>query len=645
MRGIVFGGLVLALTHPPAAAQEAPSPSTIAANAELTRALDFADRQDFDFAQRGFIRTLADQVIRDAKGALVRDLRAIEFLKGPAPASVNPSLWRNAQLTARHGLFKVTDGVWQVRGFDLSNLTVIAGKSGWIVVDPLTTAEAARAAMGLVRNHLGDRPVVAMIYTHSHVDHFGGARGVVDEADVKAGKIAIYAPAGFLDHALSENVIAGPAMGNRARYMFGEGLAAGPRGHVGTGIGPRGAGGAITLIPPTREIASDEALTIDGVRFEFQLTPNTEAPAEMNFFLPELKALCMAENLNGALHNVLTPRGALVRDANGWAGYLTAARARFGGRAEILFTPHFWPRWGQPVIADVMERQRDAYKFIHDQTVRLMNKGYTGVEIGNMLALPPDLASAWFNRGNYGSVSFNARAVYQRYMGHYDGNPVNLDPLPPADLAKRYVAAMGGAAKVLALGREANAAGDYRWAAELLGRLVFAEPQNTEARAALATALEQLGYRAESAPWRNIYFSGARDLRGQMAAADTQRASFELARGMPLSSLLDVLAVRLDPSKAAGVTLAVAFVDPTTNERRVARIAHEVLVHEQGDAPAQATLTGSVPTILALLTRTATPMELVASGALKTDGDTAVLQRFGGLFEAPPPGFPLVLPK
>jgi alkyl sulfatase BDS1-like metallo-beta-lactamase superfamily hydrolase len=297
------------------------------------------------------------------------------------------------------------------------------------------------------------------------------------------------------------------------------------------------------------------------------------------------------------------------------------------------------------VIADTMERQRDAYKFIHDQTVRLMNKGYTGAEIGNVLTLPPELASAWFNRGNYGSVSFNARAVYQRYMGHYDGNPVNLDPLSPGDLAKRYVAAIGGPAKVLALGREANAAGDYRWAAELLGRLVFVEPDNKDARSALASAIEQLGYRAEAAPWRNIYLSGARDLRGQAAPADAQRASFELARGMPLSSLLDVLAVRLDPAKAAGVTLAVAFADPATGERRVARIAHDVLVHERSDAPAEATLTGSVPTILSLLTRTATPMELIASGALSIDGDTAALQRFAGLFEAPPAGFPLMTPK
>ncbi|NNM76705.1 MBL fold metallo-hydrolase [Sphingomonas sp. ID1715] len=642
MRIIAFAAMVLAATA--AAAQDKAAPATRSANAALAAQLDFTDRQDFDFAERGFIGSFADPVIRDAKGAVIRDLREVEFLRGRAPDTVNPSLWRNAQLTARHGLFKVADGIWQVRGLDLSNLTVIRGRTGWIVVDPLTTAEVARAAMTLVTKHLGARPVSAVIYTHSHVDHFGGVRGVVDEADVKAGKVAIYAPSGFLEQALSENVIAGPAMGTRAVYMFGNNLASGPAGHVGTGIGARGAGGAITLIPPTREIAKDGTIEIDGVRFEFQLTPGTEAPAEMNFYLPELRALCMAENLGGALHNILTPRGALVRDAKAWADYLTEARRRFGDRSDVLFTPHFWPRWGTSVIIDTIERQRDAYKFIHDQTVRLMNKGYSGVEIGNMLELPPELGRAWFNRGNYGSVSFNARAVYQRYMGHYDGNPVNLDPLPPSDLAKRYVAALGGSKRVLELGHQANAAGDYRWATELLGRLVMTEPSK-EARDALAAALEQLAYRAESAPWRNIYLSGAQDLRGRPHAGGSERASFELARAMPLSSLLDVLAVRLDPAKTAGVDLTVAFVNPSIGERRVVRIARSVLTHQRSDAPAAATLTGSVPTILALLGRAKTPMELIAAGALKIDGDAAALQQFATLFETPPNGFPLVLPR
>lgn len=627
-----------------AVAQDAPTPATREANAALARQLDFAERQDFEFAARGFIASLPDPVIRDAKGAVVRDLGAVEFLKREAPGSANPSLWRNAQLTARHGLFKVMDGIWQVRGLDLSNLTVIRGKTGWIIVDPLTTAEIARAAMALVTQHLGARPISAVIYTHSHVDHFGGVRGVVDEADVKAGKVAIYAPAGFLEHSLSENVIAGPAMATRARYMFGNNLPSGPAGHIGNGIGARQAGGAVTLIAPTREITSDEALDIDGVRFEFQLTPGTEAPAEMNFYLPGLRALCMAENLNGALHNVLTPRGALVRDAKAWADYLSEARRRFGGRSEVLFTPHFWPRWGASAIVDAMERHRDAYKFIHDQTVRLMNRGHNGVEVGNMLKLPPELDRAWFNRGNYGTISFNARAVYQRYMGHYDGNPVNLDPLPAADLAKRYVEALGGPQRVLQLGKEANRRGDHRWAAELLGRLVMAAP-GTAARAELASALEQLGYRAESAPWRNIYLSGAQDLRALPHAKETERGASELARAMPLGSLLDVLAVRLDPAKASGVEQAIAFADPSTGERRVVRVARSVLTHERSDAPAAATLNGSVPALLALLTRARTPMELIGSGALKIDGDAAALQRFAGLFEAPPESFPLVLPR
>jgi alkyl sulfatase BDS1-like metallo-beta-lactamase superfamily hydrolase len=616
----------------------------LVATPALATTPDFSDREDFAFAERGFVATLAYPVIRDAQGEVVRDLEAVTFIKGEAPPTVNPSLWRNATLTAKHGLFKVTDGIWQVRGFDLSNLTVVQGRTGWIVIDPLTTAEAARAAMALIEKHLGKRQVSAVIYTHSHVDHFGGVRGVVEEAEVKSGRVAIYAPAGFMEHAVSENLIAGPAMSVRARYMFGNNLPTGPAGHIGTGIGARQAGGTITLIPPTREIDKDELLTIDGVRFEVQLTPGTEAPAEMNLYLPEMRALCMAENLNGALHNVLTPRGALVRDAKAWADYLTEARRRFGDRTEVLFTPHFWPRWGQARIADAMDKHRDAYKFIHDQTVRLMNKGHSGVEIGNMLALPPELALPWFNRGHYGTVSFNARAVYQRYMGHYDGNPINLDPLPPALTAGRYVAAMGGRAKVLALAREAQGAGDHRWAAELLGRLIFAEPDHAQARAALAASLEQLGFRAESAPWRNIYLSGAQDLRGLPHSTEAERGGSELARAMPLSSLLDLLATRLDPAKAEGVALSIAFADPA-GERRLVRVLRRVLVHERSDAAASATLTGSVPTLLAMLTRARTPAELIASGALRIDGDTAALQRFAALFEAPPGTFPLVLPK
>ncbi len=623
-----------------------PSPTTVKLNAEAAAKLNFADTADFERAQRGFIATLPGGKILGADGTVLRDLDAFGFLKGSDPASVNPSLWRNAQLTAIHGLFKVADGIWQVRGFDLSNMTIIQGKTGWIIVDPLTTVDAAKAAMNVVRANLGDKPIVAMIYTHSHVDHFGGAKGIVDAADVASGKIAVYAPEGFLEHAVSENVIAGNAMGRRALYMFGGGLPAGPEGMVGTGIGPRGTGGAITLIPPTHEVkATGETAVIDGVTVEFQLTPGTEAPAEMNFYLPASRALCLAENANGAMHNVLTPRGALVRDAKAWSDYLGQALRSYGGKSDVVFTSHYWPRWGQAEIASYLVKHRDAYKYVHDQSVRLMNKGYTGVEIGNMLTLPPVLAKEWYNRGNYGSVSFNARAVYQRYMGHYDGNPVNLDPLPPEEEAAKMVAALGGPKKVLALGQAAHKAGDDRWAAELLGKLVFADPANAAAKAALADALEQLGYRAESAPWRNMYLSAAQDLRGADKAPAAQTAAFDVAKAMPMASLLDLLAVRLVPERVGDGRLTVAFVDPVAKTREFVTIENGVMIHEAGvtDA-ADATLTATVPAMLALLGQQATAADLMAKGLLGIDGDRSALLRFAGLFESPPPLFPLVTP-
>lgn len=622
------------------------SEATKADQAASVAGLDFSDRADFERAAKGFIGTIDDGVIRAADGTVLRDLRQVEFLAGDAPPTVNPSLWRNAVLTAKHGLFEVRPGLWQVRGLDLSNMTVVKGKTGFIVIDPLTTAEAAKAAMALVRKHLGDLPITGMIYTHSHVDHFGGAKGIVDPADVASGKIPVYAPAGFLEHAVSENVIAGTAMGRRATYMFGAALPSGPEGHVGTGIGPRGSGGSVTLIPPSHDVkATGETAVIDGVTVEFQLTPGTEAPAEMNLYFPELRALQMAENLNSSLHNLLTPRGALVRDAKGWADYLTEALRRYGAKSDVVLTSHHWPRWGQADVARTLALHRDAYKFIHDQSVRLMNKGHTGVEIGNMLTLPPVLAREWFNRGNYGTVSFNARAVYQRYMGHYDGNPVNLNPLSPEDMAPRYVAAMGGGRKVLALAKAAHARGDDRWAAELLGRLVFAEPSNAAAKALLGDVLEQLGYRAEAAPWRNIYLSAAQDLRGTAKAPAAQTAGFDLARAMPLSSLLDLLAVRLDPAKAGDAKLTIAFVDPVAKVRELVTIQNGVLIHEaNAPEPAQATLTAPVAAVLALLTRQATAMELIGRGALKIEGDPTALQRFAAMFEEPRTDWPMVTP-
>lgn len=574
----------------------------LALAAPSAAAPDFADRQDFAFAERGFLDTRADPKIIGPGGGLVWDLSAYDFLKGEAPPSVNPSLWRQSQLLAKHGLFQVTEGVWQVRGFDLANATFIAGKTGWIVIDPLTSAEAAKAALDLANEKLGARPVVALIYTHSHVDHFGGARGMVAQADVDAGRVQVIAPQGFLEHAVSENIIAGPAMQRRATYQFGSFLPKGPDGLVNAGIGMAVSAGTQTLVPPTVEIVrTGQELVVDGVRLQFQLTPNTEAPAEMNVYLPDLKALCLAENANATMHNVLTPRGALVRDAKVWADYLTESIRLYGDRSDVVFTSHAWPRFGREAIADYLAKHRDAYKYLHDQTVRLMNDGLTGPEIANRLQLPEALDREWYNRGYYGTLSFNSRAVYQRYMGWYDANPVNLAPLDPADESARYVAAMGGPAKVLAEARKAHDAGDDRWAATLANRLVLADAKNQSARDLLARIYDRLGAAAESAIWRNMYLSGARELRQGVPDAGGRRAASELVRSTPTGMLLDLLSVRLDPAKSRGRALAFDLVLPDRQERFRVAVRNDVLTWEADPKPGavDGTVTMARPQFLA----------------------------------------------
>lgn len=635
--------VALAAAHP--AAAEAPSAATKAANGAAAAALPFGDTEDFAFAQRGLLAR-PDADVLGADGRVIRSFADDAKVAGAAPDTVNPSLWRNAQLVSESGLFEVVPGIWQVRGFDLSNMTLIRGKTGLIVVDPLTTVETARAAMALARKHIGDLPVSAVIYTHSHIDHFGGVRGIVDEADVKAGKVRIYAPDGFMAHATSENVIAGPAMSRRAIFMFGNMLERGPEGIVSAGIGPVVAGGMYSLIEPTDTVrAGAETTQVDGLRFEFQLTPGTEAPAEMNFYLPDFRALCLAENANGAMHNVLTPRGALIRDAKVWADYLTEALTRFGPKSDVVFTSHFWPRWGGETLRRYMALHRDAYKYLHDQSVRMMNAGLSGNEIAEAIQLPPELGQAWFNRPNYGSLKFNARAVYQRYMGHYDGNPAHLDPLPDVERGKRLVAAMGGAKKVLAEAAKARKAGDERWAAELLSHLVMTEPENMRAREMLAASFEQMAWAAETAPWRNIYLSGARELRGLPTSGGGANTS-EIAMSTPLADLLDLMAVRLSPEKAAGADLSIGIVLADSGERRLVSVRNRVLVHQpwtEGAAPS-VTLTSPRRVFLGLVGGQVKAADAVQKGILRIDGDAAQLQRFTGLFEPPPATFGLALP-
>lgn len=600
---------------------------------------DFDDRQDFAFADRGFVATRADPRIKAVDGRVVWDLSAYEFLKAPAPASVNPSLWRQSQLLAKHGLFEVAKGVWQVRGFDLANATFIAGKTGWIVIDPLTSAETAKAALDLANEKLGARPVVALIYTHSHVDHFGGARGMVAQADVDSGKVQVIAPQGFLEHAVSENIIAGAAMQRRATFQFGTLLPKGPEGLVNSGIGMAVATGAQGLVPPNLDITrSGQELTIDGVRIQFQLTPNTEAPAEMNLYFPELKLLDLAENANATMHNVLTPRGALVRDTKEWAAYLTESIRLYGDKSDVLMTSHGWPRFGRAEIGDYLEKHRDAYKYLHDQSVRLMNDGLLPNEIANRIQLPEALGAEWYNRGYYGTMSFNSRAVYQRYMGWYDANPVHLAPLEPADEAARYVAMMGGPASVLTAAQGAYDKGDDRWAGELANRLVMADAKNTAARELLAKTYERQAVGAESAIWRNMYLTGARELRAGVVAGPGQSASLDFIRNTPTPMLLDLLAVRLDPAKSKGGEVAVDLVFPDRKERFRLRVKHDVLTYEADPKG------GAADGVFTL------PRAQFLAGALAgadlsgqaTAGDKAALARLLGMLSAPRSGFPIV---
>ena len=637
---VVMGALLAGGTQ----AAEAPSKATVAAQARLKAQLPFADDQDFDFARRGFVATRTDPLIKRADGGVVWNLAAYDFVVGEAPASVNPSLWRQAQLLSIHGLFKVADRVWQVRGFDAANITFIQGDTGWIVIDPLTTSETAKAALDLANEKLGARKVVAVIYTHSHADHFGGVRGVIDEKDVGTGPgdVRVIGPKGFLEEAVSENVIAGTAMSRRAGFQFGANLAPGPEGQVSSGIGLGIPRGTVGLIAP-RDIIdhTGQTMTVDGVELVFQFTPGTEAPAEMNIYLPQFRALCMAENANPTMHNVLTPRGAVVRDAKVWADGLSEAVELYGAGTDVLFTSHGWPRFGQKVSTDYLLSHRDAYKYLHDQTVRLMNEGYVGAEIANKIKLPAVLEKQWFNRGYYGTMSFNSRAVYQRYMGWYDANPVSLAVLPPAEQARRYVAAMGGAAKVRALATKAYDEADYAWAATLLNNVVQADPADKAAAEQLARTYDQMGYQAESSLWRNIYLTGAGELRNGAPPPAAGTAAPDVVMNIPTPMLFDLLAVRLNPEKVGDGATSVLFVFPDRGERYLVTVKNQVLVGRPAapDAKAEATLT--LPRAL-LLQALLNGKPLAGQPGVKVEGNGLALVKMLGWFDAPKGDFPIV---
>ncbi len=623
--------------------QKSPTSTIAAANAGHLNSLPFDDTRDVEDADRGFLGALEPCVITAADGRVVWDNDAYAFLVGDAPPTVHPSLWRQSTLAAKQGLYEVVEGIYQVRGLDLSNVTFIEGDSGVIVIDPLVCTETAAAALALYRSHRGDRAVTAVIYTHSHVDHFGGVLGVTTQADVDAGKVPVVAPEGFIGHAVQENVYAGTAMTRRAAYMYGTALDRGAQGQVGCGLGQAPSTGEVGIIVPTLDITTTgETHTIDGVQIEFQMAPGTEAPAEMHFYFPKFRALCMAENATHNLHNLLTLRGALVRDPHAWSGYLTEAIDTFADRTDVVFASHHWPTWGRERIVEYLSLQRDLYAYLHDQTLRQLNQGHTGIEIAENFAMPPALERAWHTHGYYGSVNHNVKAVYQRYMGWFDGNPGRLWPHPPEQAGPRYVAAMGGIDRVVQLAAEAFDSGDFRWAATLLDHAMFTDEDHAGARALYADALEQMGYGAECATWRNFFLSGATELRtGNFGTPVSTQAPTMLSQLTP-EQMFDVLAISVNGPRAWDLDLAldVTFADLGTNYRLTLR--NGVLVYRKRSADA-ATATATV-TLAAKMRLMAAAMGDFSSPGLDVTGDAGALQALLGVLDRPDPAFNIVTP-
>jgi len=638
-----------AVAQPSLAPKDATA-ATIAVQKQAVEGLPFSNRQDFEDARRGFVATTPNAEVKTADGRVVWNLAGYKFLNADRPLdSVNASLWRQSQLNQIHGLFKVTDRVYQVRGFDLSNVTIIEGDTGLIVIDPLISSQTAKAALDLYRQHRGSKPVVAVIYSHSHADHFGGVRGVVDEADVKSGKVKIFAPSGFMEHAVSENVIAGNAMSRRAQYMYGALLPVSEKGQVDTGLGKGISTGSITLIAPTDSIDKPlDKRVIDGVEIVFQLTPGTEAPSEMNMYFPQFRMLNIAENVTHNMHNLYTLRGAAIRDAVAWSSYIEESRDMFAARSDVLIAQHHWPKWGSANIDEMLRKQRDLYKFIHDQSVRLLNQGFTPREIAEQVKLPPSLANEWSARGYYGTLSHNTKAVYQKYMGWYDANPANLNPLPPAESAKQTVEYMGGARAVIDRARKDFEAGNYRWVAEVMNQVVFADPTNMEARALAADALEQLGYQSESATWRNAYLTGAQELRvGKLKTPPTSTASPDVIRAIPLPLFFDYLAIRIDPAKAEGKKTVINWILPDTKQQARMTLENSVLTHVMDkQAPdADATITLDRATLDLITLRQKTFPQAMQDGSAKVQGNPAKIGELLGMLEEFNPMFDVVTPN
>ncbi len=619
------------------------SPSTIAANTQATQGLALGQQQDFDDAQRGLIAKPTGKIVA-ADGSALNDLDAYGFLAGPAPTTVNASLWRHAQLNANVGLYKVMDGVYQLRGFDIANITLIEGKTGWIVVDALTSRESAAAAMAFAEQHLGKKPISALILTHAHADHFGGALGVISQQEAAQRKVPVVAPAGFMEEATSENVLVGTGMGRRSVYQFGRDLPRSARGNLDTGLGKDVVYGAVGILTPTWLIfQASQPMQLDGVDFIFHNVPNAECPAELTFSIPSKKLYDGAENLSHTMHNLLPIRGAKVRDAMRWANYMEQALEQTK-EAEVFIGSHHWPIWGNARIQEFITKHRDVYKYTHDQTVRLINAGYTPREIAEMVQLPASLSNYFGARGYYGDLRHNVKAVYQFYMGFYDGNPANLNPLPPTESGKRYLELLGGADKAVAAAQIAYDKGDYRWAAELLNHAVLGDPSSKAAKALLAQTYEQMGYGSEAATWRNAYLTGAQELRnGPPAKGVSKAAVIDLLLQTPTERFLEAMAASLDGPAAAGKDYKINLVLTDLKENYVLWLENAVLHFKPGQASdANATLALTKPIFVKMIAGTAGVKDTLLSDDLRVTGSKVDLVRFFGLLEKAAGVFPMV---
>lgn len=620
--------------------------ATVAANKAVADRLPLDDQSDFDDAARGFLAAIEDDAILDEDGNVVWSIPQFDFITGDAPDTVNPSLWRQSGLAAKHGLFEVGDGIWQVRGYDLSVMSIIEGDTGWIIVDPLTVKETAAAALKLVNDTLGERPVTGVLYTHAHADHFGGARGVISEAEIAERGVPVLAPAGFTESAVAENLIAGNLMQRRAVLMFGNTIPRSDTAVVGTGLGPGLPQGTTGLVLPTEEIGGwGTTRVIDGVTFEFMDAGGTEAPAEFMFYLPEKRALCTAEVATATFHNVLTPRGAKVRDALKWSRVIDDALNDYGDKSDVVFASHHWPTWGSDNVQQFLTHQRDIYRYVHDQTLRRANAGATMVEAAETIPEPGFSETDFSTRDYYGTLNHNAKAVYQFYYGWWSGVPADYYALPHEDTASRYVEAMGGVDEVLKRGADAFEAGDYRWAAELFNHAVFAEPDNQQAADWLAAAYEQIGFQAESGAWRSYFLTAASELRnGVPDAGAPNLGNADFLNAVPTRDLFDALASRYNPEKLSRDPFAIVFDFTDTGEVLTVDIGKDVIVPRLTDSEGAARLSMTRVDFNRLILRDATVPALMGSGALKIDGDASAAAAFMSALDTPPFWFNVAKP-